>query len=49
MGDPDEPYARLGERIATSKHALPIPPSGADIVQMYAAAMGSLIRDGLIE
>jgi CdiI N-terminal domain len=38
--DPDEPHAHLGERIATSKHALPIPEWRVDLVHVYAAAMG---------
>jgi len=38
--DPDSPYAHLGERIATSKHVLPIPEWRLDLVHVYAAAMG---------
>jgi hypothetical protein len=38
--DPNAPYPYLGERIATSKHALPIPEWRVDLVQVYAAAMG---------
>ena len=38
--DPESPYAHLGERIATSTHALPIPEWRLDLVHVYAAAMG---------
>jgi hypothetical protein len=38
--DPTAPYAHLGERIPTSKHALPIPEWRVDLVHLYAAAMG---------
>ena len=38
--DPNQPYQYLGERIATSKHALPIPEWRVDLVHIYAAALG---------
>src|SRR4051812_15079592 len=38
--DPESPYAHLGERIPTTKHALPIPEWRFDLVHLYAAAMG---------
>lgn len=38
--DPASPYEYLGERIATSRHALPIPEWRADLVDIYAAALG---------
>jgi hypothetical protein len=33
-------YPHLGERIASSQHALPIPEWRLDLVHVYAAAMG---------
>ncbi len=38
--DPTTPYEYLGQRIATSRHALPIPEWRVDLIQVYAAAMG---------
>jgi hypothetical protein len=38
--DPKAPYTHLGQRIATSKHHLPIPEWRLDLVHVYAAAMG---------
>jgi hypothetical protein len=38
--NPNDPYQHLGERIATSKHALPIPEWRLDLVDIYAAALG---------
>ena len=38
--DPAEPYAHIGERIATSETAVPFPEWRVDLVDVYAHAMG---------